>query len=213
MTFAVNSVFHLVYKAPSAGEETRGYLHGGLLIDFIGQQGPTSKWKLIGLDMAILLLQLVMVSVYVKKRDLKQKLAKMTGVTISTETTEGESANTAGGHTAEPTTTDREQDADAEERGLLRRTDTMSDAGQAEDEEDALLATSSETGPVDSLDTLTSGQAVIGDFTIIDTLLQEHADYNVYRRTRTETGAGSGLSPDAMRQLHSIRMRFGVGGG
>ena len=29
---------HLLLSVPSAGEPTQGYLHGGLLLDFIGQR-------------------------------------------------------------------------------------------------------------------------------------------------------------------------------
>lgn len=181
------------------------------MIDFIGQQGPTSKWKLVGLDLCILLLQLVMVSVTVKKHEVKKVIAKISGG--ATATTEGE-ASTAESEQAEgQTNADRDQDADAEERGILRRTDTLSDAGEAEQEEDALLPSSSESGPADALDMLTSGQCVIGDFTLIDTLLQEHQNYNTYRQTRTETAATASLSPNTLRQLHAIRVRFGVGGG
>jgi hypothetical protein len=221
--FVVNFLLHTISRAPSAGEDTRGYLHGGLMIDFIGQEGPTSKWKLAGLDICILLLQLIMVSVHVKKRDLKKKMAKMAGGGTPTReptVTEGEAAEVEEEDTEQqPDTTagdERDQDADAEERGMLRRTDTLSDAGAEQDEEDALLlpTSSSESGHVDALDRLSSGQCVIGDFSLIDTLLEENGRYQTYRQTRTETASSStSLSPTTLRQLHAIRLRFGVGGG
>ncbi|ORY09204.1 hypothetical protein BCR34DRAFT_487588, partial [Clohesyomyces aquaticus] len=227
VSFAVNFLLHSLYPAPSAGEDTRGYLHGGLMIDFIGQQGPTAKWKLTGLDIAILLLQLVMVSVHVKKRDLKKKLGKISGGSAATRT-EGEPSPAQGSDnttTEQPSTpipsataaTERDQDADAEERGVLRRTDTLSDIGANDDpdhdEEDALLPSSDTEHGIDAVDVLASGQCLIGDFHVINTLLQEHDNYNTFRQTRTETSASSSLSPDTLRQLHSIRVRFGVGGG
>jgi hypothetical protein len=212
-TFVINFILHIICKAPSAGEDTRGYLHGGLMIDFIGQQGPTSKWKLAGLDICILLVQLTMVSVHVKRRELKKKVAKISGGSTAMRTEE-EPSTTEGEGTDAEASAERDQDADAEERGVLRRTDTLSDTGADPDEEDALLATSSEPGHADALDILSSGQAVVGEFTLIDTLIQEHNDYQAYRQTRSETTASnSGLSPAALRQLHSIRVRFGVGGG
>ncbi|KAF2476731.1 DUF1746-domain-containing protein [Lindgomyces ingoldianus] len=221
VSFSLNFLLHLLYSAPSAGEDTRGYLHGGLMIDFIGQLGPTSKWKLVGLDTAILLLQLVMVSVHVKRRELKKKLAKISGGTSASRSAEGDSTTPEGLNTRPTNTntndtnnTDRDQDADAEERGILRRTDTLSDIGTDHDEEDALLPPSSETGHTDALDALASGQCLVGDFHLIDTLLQEHENYTTFRQTRSETAAGSSsLSPDTLRQLHTIRMTFGVGGG
>jgi hypothetical protein len=79
VSFLVTFVLHQTYPAPSAGEDTRGYLHGGLVIDFIGQQGPTSRWRLAALDVCILLLQLLMVAVHVKRRDLKTALRRIRG--------------------------------------------------------------------------------------------------------------------------------------
>jgi hypothetical protein len=211
-TFIINFALHLLYAAPSAGEDTRGYLHGGLMIDFIGQQGPTSKWKLAGLDIALLLLQMTMVAVHVKRRELKKKLANMS-VSVEpagtgTAQEEAEGAAPAVGQEA----TTRDQDADAEERGVLRRTDSLSDIGADQDEEDALLP-SSEAGHIDAFDLLTSGHCVIGEFTLVDTLIQTHTDYTIYRQTRTEAGTSSSVPSSTLRQLHQIRMRIGVGGG
>jgi hypothetical protein len=192
------------------------------MINFIGQQGPTSKWKLAALDICILALQLVMLSVSVKRRDLKKNLVKISGGGSSaTERAEGaegatsESGREDEGQATSISTGDRDQDADSEERGVLRRTDTMSDAGADAEAEDALLPSSAESGEghADVLDILASGQGVIGNFSLIDTLLQEHNNYVVYRQTRTESATTSGLSPDTLRQLQSIRARFGVGGG
>ncbi|KAI2478709.1 DUF1746 domain containing protein [Pyrenophora tritici-repentis] len=208
-SFGVNFLLHLTYPAPSAGEDTRGYLHGGLMIDFIGQQGPTSKWKLGALDICILVLQLVMVSVHVKRRELKKKLAKLSaGLTTSTATSDPPPAETA---TATSDNTARGQDVDDEERGVLHRTDTMSDIGlDADGEQDALLPTS-ESGHVDAMEVLSSGQCVIGDFTLFDTLLQENRNYSAYRLTRTESGIND--MPETLRRLNTLRTRFGVGGG
>nr|OQO26446.1 hypothetical protein B0A51_06827 [Rachicladosporium sp. CCFEE 5018] len=38
-------LLHLWLHAPSAGEATRGVLQGGLIMDFIGQQGPSKKLR------------------------------------------------------------------------------------------------------------------------------------------------------------------------
>lgn len=205
--FAINFLLHMTYPAPSAGEETRGYLHGGLMIDFVGQLGPTSKWKLAGLDICILLLQLVMVSVHVKRRQARKTVAQASAGSTETTTDDEESAQQPAQDTAAP-----EQDADAEERGVLRRTDTLSDIGVDPDEEDALLS-SPEGVQTDALDILISGQCIIGDFSLIDTLIEEHNKYQAFRQTRNEGGTTSSLSPTALRQLQNIRMRFGAGGG
>jgi hypothetical protein len=39
-TFVLGFIPHLLFSVPTAGEPTQGYLHGGLLIDFIGQRTP-----------------------------------------------------------------------------------------------------------------------------------------------------------------------------
>ena len=185
------------------------------MIDFIGQKGPTSKWKLVGLDLALLLLQLTMVAVHAKRRELKKMIANISpsATTSTTRTVEDEAPAAAQATTMAEENAAREQDADAEERGVLRRTDSLSDMGaDPDDDEDALLPTS-EGAHVDALDLLISGQCLVGNFTLIDTLLEEHAHYQAYRQTRTEAGASSSIPPSTLRQLHSIRVRFGVGGG
>ena len=42
-SFLLSFTPHLLFSVPSAGEPTQGYLHGGLVIDFIGQRTPTLK--------------------------------------------------------------------------------------------------------------------------------------------------------------------------
>jgi hypothetical protein len=213
-TFGVNLLLHQLYPAPSAGEDTRGYLHGGLMIDFIGQQGPTSKWKLGALDLCILALQLVMVSVHVKRRELKKKLAKISAGGTATTETDGATSDEPDNAVQATTTNEnaaRDQDVDNEERGVLRRTDTLSDIGVDPDEEDALLSSSSEAGHPDALDILTSGQCAIGDFSLIDTLIQENRNYSAYRLTRSEGSMND--MPETLRRLNTLRTRFGVGGG
>lgn len=187
------------------------------MIDFIGQQGPTSKWKLGALDLCILFLQLIMVSVHVKRRELKKKLVKLSAGGAPSTTDDAERATTdVPNEAAEATAREhaaREQSADDEERGVLRRTDTLSDIGIDPDEEDALLSSSSspDAGQPDALDILTSGQCAIGDFSLIDTLVQENRNYSAYRLTRTEGGMND--MPETLRRLNTLRARFGVGGG
>lgn len=36
--FALGFIPHLLLSVPTAGEPTQGYLHGGMLLDFIGQR-------------------------------------------------------------------------------------------------------------------------------------------------------------------------------
>ncbi len=213
--FAVNFLLHVLYPAPVAGEDTRGYLHGGLMIDFIGQQGPTSKWKLGGLDLCVLVLQMIMVSTHVKRRDLRKQLAQLTageapsggGADVATSEAAGDSITTTSNEN-----TARGQDADDEERGVLRRTDTLSDLGADPEEGDSLLQSTQQSGHVDALDILTSGQCVILSAGIVDTMLRENENYRLFRQTRTG-GSLSGDMPETLRRLNTLRARFGAGGG
>ncbi|KAK6533088.1 hypothetical protein TWF281_007247 [Arthrobotrys megalospora] len=63
-------LFHLFSEPASGSEATGGYLHGGMIIDFVGQEGPISRFRLIFLDLIILFLQLTMLTVKVSKQNL-----------------------------------------------------------------------------------------------------------------------------------------------
>ncbi|WPH02291.1 Hypothetical protein R9X50_00515300 [Acrodontium crateriforme] len=93
-------ILHSINAAPSASEATRGYLHGSIAMDFIGQKGPSSKFHLLVLDLMIVVLQIVCLSAHLIHRKLKDGLAQN---------------STAGARVLGPS-----QDVDHEERGLLR---------------------------------------------------------------------------------------------
>ncbi|KAK6330273.1 hypothetical protein TWF730_004768 [Orbilia blumenaviensis] len=63
-------LLHLFSEPPSGSEATGGYLHGGMIIDFVGQEGPISRLRLISIDFVILILQLTMLTVKVSKQEL-----------------------------------------------------------------------------------------------------------------------------------------------
>ncbi|KAL2000289.1 hypothetical protein VTN02DRAFT_3310 [Thermoascus thermophilus] len=94
-------LLHVLLARPEAGEETRGYLHGGLFIDFIGQKGPVSKVRLVMLDMLVMVLHFIMLGLVLER----VKTSGSTGAATSTPSDDGAV----------------DQDHDAEERGVLRR--------------------------------------------------------------------------------------------
>ncbi|KAI6836282.1 hypothetical protein KC340_g4750 [Hortaea werneckii] len=96
-------LLHLIYVSPSGGESTRGYLHGGLVMDFIGQQGGAGRMHLLMLDLILLCLQLTQLCAKTTKLKLKKGPVQVT-------TSAGREYNAA------PTT----QDIDSEERGVRR---------------------------------------------------------------------------------------------
>lgn len=65
---------HAIRVAPAAlpGHD-RGYLHGGLVLDFIGQKGPSSKIQLVGLDFLVLGLQIVHCAALGVRKGLKER--------------------------------------------------------------------------------------------------------------------------------------------
>jgi hypothetical protein len=94
-------ISHNFFSHPGAGEETRGYLHGGLFIDFIGQKAPTSVLRLLSLDVLIMLLDFVMLGLIIER--------VKTNDAISPSSTP---------ETRQPTAP--QQDHDSEERGVHR---------------------------------------------------------------------------------------------
>ena len=113
---------HLVTSLPQASEASRGYLHGGVLVDFVGQQPPASKLGYLVLDILVLGLQCFMLAVSMEKDRVKKIIRPPRGPA---------SRGNAGASAASPVPTD--QDLDAEERGVLR------DAPMAEDADDVEL--------------------------------------------------------------------------
>lgn len=99
-------LLHLLNARPEAFEATRFYLHGSILIDFVGQLGPTSKWRLLGMDMLVLALQVMMLGIGIEKRRAQNAGKQPPGST---------------------------QDLDAEEAGLIRA-ETIGNEGHESDE-------------------------------------------------------------------------------
>ena len=150
---------HLVTSLPFAGEASRGYLHGGVLIDFVGQKAPTSKLSLLLLDFLILGIQCLMLAVNMERERIR-KVVKPPRVSAA-----------AAGSTETPQTT---QDHDSEERGVLRDAATLDESNDIEmrplrsDRRDSDGGTSPSTGTGSEyeglLDALRSGNAILSTF-------------------------------------------------
>lgn len=171
-------LLHIWLAAPSAGEATRGYLHGGLAMDFIGQKGPSSKLHLILLDLLIASLQVVHLAAHIVRQRLKDTSApaRAAGAAAATQ------APTTGG-----------QNLDAEERGLRRSDElqhqverqgdiemqTLNPTGSAPEpemsaedssERDALLSTTLPRSDAHIFDAFHSGQIVLADLDLWKTV-------------------------------------------
>lgn len=113
-------LLHLLLALPEASETMRGYLHGGVIIDFVGQKAPTSRLGLLLLDCLVLMLQCVMCAVWLEKDRLKK--IEVTLRSVAAGGVPKTNANTptppvASGTAGNAAST---QDLDAEERGVLR---------------------------------------------------------------------------------------------
>jgi hypothetical protein len=65
-------VIHLMSANPGSGEATLGCQNGSLLIDFVGQMGPTTRTHLLILDMFLLILQLSILSIVTERSELEK---------------------------------------------------------------------------------------------------------------------------------------------
>ena len=155
---------HLYFARPQAGEATHGYMHGGVMLDFVGQLGPTSKLRLFLLDAVILLLQLVALSATLKRRELakasKNVHSNPSSAPVPSQTEE-----------VEPTA----QDHDAEERGVLRRASSSSTTAEASEPrslppEQSVGTPRQSSRAIKKADLFWSGQSTIVELHLWDTI-------------------------------------------
>lgn len=178
-------VFHAFFIRPEAGEATRGYLNGGLFIDFIGQK-PVPVFRLLAFDVLILLVDIVMLALILERVKMVGSKGLASSMTTRTTTTNANAET----DTAQP----GQQDHDAEERGVRDSedaddtNDSPAESGSTntspvpeidddvQDERTTLLADPGEggTGPIPRgghpLDSYATGQAVIMDMGFFTTL-------------------------------------------
>jgi len=187
-------LLHLIESRPSAGEAARGYLHGHGIIDFIGQLGPISKFHLVVLDLAITVLQLVMLVALTERQ---KQIGEIKGTNVTGI------GNIPGRLGAGGT-----QDYDSEERGVL-----LGESSAAETE--ALLASSERQASrepmseTERLDYLFSGQATVAELSIADTVREQYRSY---------VGGAAPSNPsdrpvDRLRTLSAVMARVRAGAG
>jgi hypothetical protein len=211
-------LLHIFTARSEAGEAMRGYLHGGVIVDLIGQKGPTSKIHLVLLDLLILGLQCFMLAVHVEKERLSALIAAYLKPDPSARDHPRAAVVTA-------------QDHDAEERGIMR--DFATDNGDIElqplaprnegpstieiegrernEERERLLA---EPPPRedddDPLDAFWSGTATVADFHVIHNLKRQWADYGNATESALQTMGFSAefAAVTADRRLNAASARF-----
>lgn len=165
-------LLHLFCRAPAAGEATRGYLHGGLAIDFIGQKGPTSKLLLIFLDLVVMALQLVHLSAHVARSRLNESLTSTAAASaLHAITQDLESEERGVRRSAEVLRLDAQATVELQSLNRLGNATTLPDAdGEESDEGDSVLA--STASPTDDFifDAFKNGQIVLADLNPLRTV-------------------------------------------
>ncbi|KAI4181864.1 MAG: hypothetical protein L6R41_006362 [Letrouitia leprolyta] len=204
MTFALNFLsifFHTISTPRTAGEAVRGYLHGGLLIDFVGQKSPVPTWRLVGYDILVLMLQIVMLGVTVEKKKL--------------DTPKNGSAGIGGEREAE------RQDHDSEERGVRRSEDAPEgielhhlgprsggrSRGEKDGERDELSEVGRSTTYEHPRDAFYSGQYILADIHVVNTVRDQ---WTQSRPTATGNPRDSSVRAAAAAELARRRLRFRI---
>ncbi|KAK0733870.1 hypothetical protein B0T26DRAFT_745854 [Lasiosphaeria miniovina] len=180
-------LFHAMLSLPRASESARGYLNGGIIIDFIGQKPATSKLGLLLFDIVILAVQCLMLAVHHDR----ERLRKVLDPSLPT-------ARASLAEASSPTPPDPTQDLDAEERGIIRdEANIGEDSGGIELQSIASRANSAQQddvrdpedsgrmGPtyyssatsIDLVDIMRSGSAILGNFHIVHAIRTIGNDY------------------------------------
>jgi len=210
-------LLHIFTARSEAGEAMRGYLHGGIIIDLIGQKGPTSKLHVVLLDLLVLALQCLMLAVHVERERLASALTAFL------------KPGTEAGLPRMGVVTS--QNHDAEERGIMRN--GITDNGDIEmqtmnsridgpssrdneaiseiDQERSRLL--DEPPPQEQLedddhplDLFWAGTGTVADFHILDTLRRQQDDYGNASASALQT---VGFSAElANRRIAAAHQRF-----
>lgn len=179
----------------------RGYLHGGLFIDFIGQKGPITTSQLLTFDFVVAAFQIMMLGIIIERERTKRVL----------------SDDSAGTQTAGQV---EAQDYDAEERGVrnseehgvetmdgIELQELRNNTGEQDNERSGLLSDMPNEPERDRhpRDVFSSGEAVVMKMDIIHVLRDQ------WRYTPTMSGARSAdASANRERARNYLRRRMGI---
>lgn len=167
---------HLFAALPVGRDYHRGYMHGGMIIDFVGQKPPTYRAYYLLADLFLLALQCFMLSVHTEREKLRLSLKTFKPL-IADAALEAATARTI-------------DDLDAEEQGVRSSGPSVADAaGWDDDIELQPLNRSSTDQRMDRADTsdfrpstregisrsrlsdlLSSGNAIIGEYHVLNSM-------------------------------------------
>jgi len=205
---------HVVWPLPQASEASRGYLHGGLFIDFVGQKPPMTRLGLIYIDLAIAALQCLMLAVYQQQKRLERSIRSIAR-SATRDTDDSRSTTT-------DIPSDSIQDHDAEERGVLRHEEGLESTGLQAPSEEA-VAGSGEPGRmgasytpaaanVDLVDIMRSGNGVLANFHVICALKTVGGDIQSVAATSLQrigyTATLAAIAADRRARLVTVRRQI-----
>ncbi|KAL8699076.1 MAG: hypothetical protein Q9201_006206 [Fulgogasparrea decipioides] len=193
----LSGFLHAMYTPPTAGEATRGYLHGGLLIDFVGQLSPVSRVRLVAYDLLILALQMVMLGVTIEKR-------KLVDAGNSSAEGGGSREDEGQGHDFEERGLRRGEDIEGIELQPLRPLPGGRLGGDEDEEREEVLGRNESTTDEHPGDAFCSGQYVIADVHIVNTVRGQ------WRQSYTATRSSNDGSVGAAAELARRRLRFRI---
>ncbi|CZT19232.1 uncharacterized protein RCC_05078 [Ramularia collo-cygni] len=208
------SVLFHVWRGVGSGVDRRGYLHGGLVLDFIGQEDPGGCMGLVGLDLLVVGLQVLCCAV-------KRVRERVLGEGASSSSS---SSSVAGGERGGGRRTRRVQGVEDEERGVRGSEERVREEG-VEMERLNLNSNSSgtEAAAVESeeeeqdriellersdariFDAFNSGQIVLADLQLGELFREE------WRRSRRGDGEDKGDAGDGDddgRRRRDLRRRL-----
>ncbi|UNI20986.1 hypothetical protein JDV02_007021 [Purpureocillium takamizusanense] len=202
-------LLHLFGRLPHGPGFHRGYQHGGLIIDFVGQRPPTYRLYYVLADIVILAVQCLMLTVHTQREKMRVALKTFRPLVpdIAQELATARSA----------------EDLDAEERGVLRHApgmdvdeaeedggvelQTLNTDGAQEGEDSARMEASgsllrpvtTEAGSRSQLsDIMNSGNAVLGEYHIVRSLASAAIDLERSAANSLQT-IGYGATMAALR--------------
>ena len=204
---------HLLAAVPKGPDYHRGYQHGGVLVDFIGQRPPAYRIYYILVDIMILAVQGLMLAVHSQRERLR----------VTLKTFPAASTDAAQQLVAEQTP----ESLDAEERGVRRNQEAdetydiemqplrnNNEDEDGEDNEDAATDASRQrkqgnaASPNYLSDVMASGNAILGDYNILRTI--RTAAWSLERSAATSfqsIGYGATIAALQARQRTSAARR------
>ena len=170
---------HIFMTLPIGTEASRGYLHGGILVDFVGQTPPQSRLFLLAMDACILVLQCLMLAVHSQREALRETVKPHRGFDFLPELRRQMRAQA---HDAEARDRRREHEANTGAPNDIEMGPMRGDGPSNADGEERSWLLTNEPPPSATRKQLaeiyTSGNAVIGEFHLLQTMRLASTDYS-----------------------------------